>query len=1568
MAYTNGQADKMNFAIFTILLFVGCTVNAIYVNPNEPEKILLIKCIVLNQKSIHLRELYGDIPFSLMSTFNPGNKVRSAILNDQVLRLNNPAIQGFEKHCCGGQYVQRVFHSTQHTSLFVQSTITDTPTALAQTIVNNINTVMIMPSLYVIAGEMGMGKTVAMLKIHYEITQTKSPIWPVQIHLKSIRNDHPLAVASIYDIIQLTSTTEHSELFFNLLSFNPKKIVILFDGVDHCEPAEIANIFSIIKNIVERGATVVVSDRTVTTSRYASLGARIFEIPEMPVSEIKQFLKNIWTKELDTDNPNEKLSTSQNQRFNDYIETFTEILSQAPLPRTPTTLIRLAELFTKEKDLSIFRKHPSYNYRAGCVDYVLSNTPSSKLRAILENVPLNKMKLFDYLHRPEAFRSRNYVKNKIAQQFYGPHAVRQIFNTMPEIDNTRFEIDLQLANNHLELHGPQKFRAVHINPPLSIKFINSEYQNYYAAKYIAKKLDIINYPRLLFREIFKNPDSNDLLESVYSAIQDLYMHETIVNNLIKLLLYRGGIDPQIFHNIILYGPDELCYIIMKKLNELAPINFQQLFIESSIFYVQTERRFGMLPSNLYGLDYNLSKIMLRLRVTFTQYRAELLFKRNMIKSLGVLDHGSASAIYLDHHSFILTFETIITQPLPNLELFDLLIKWMPKTYFISQSRLDDFLYKAIDNIGDGCQDIANALVQFGADPTFINNEGHGLRQAAEKWNSKELLRYITDELRVPAVVTVALIDNYQSAGTSNTFPVISISTDEENSLSPKIPDDDSLQLFGIRKFDNNAPSNIEKCFKQIRRERRFVNSPINCQISWNDVDQFNDAVNRRSLNSILMNSDKFLNLLATMEYSNNIKAQQLLQLGKYLEYNHGNAKFITGDFTMLTQDILHHGGWTNYHQNKRLDSIIGNLFHPLRDVKSSRVRFSLPSRTIILWGAASLPMIRGFYSTIITCLQQYNDTNNNCLYASGVLAASAALGPASYPAIRLTPWLINKFSNTALDIIPSITPNLIHNNIKLMRYFGLKYGAKSMVVGLGAAGIGLDLYNIIELSQMIDQCSREKNNCLNKNKIDYIISLSFSCLSIVAEAGILIHGMLIATSIAFVPGLIIGLSLLLLQTFATGINDVIYYDNTYHTTISENFRIFFHKIALLDPPADIQALQQRTDWLNILQKRAFNLLEDSQGHIAAYAMGIGSFQTGQVQATTSTINMNHASLRNTQNLSRIVLNSINNLTTLCFPQRDTQAIYYDTPGVIKNDAIYKCANAIVIAQQQRWYNKIYKKSYIIYDLDLIDSGTIVGSHQLNNLFLINNGRSDLNIIGGSNLTTNTFIIRNETFRGTLFVYEQTNKNNLDLSSVNSSILHFIWHRKSQSGRVQFGKVIDDAFFISAYEWSPNLHVIGRSAKPEIFQCDYIKYNDKDNHTMTVDGAGGKSSTEMDQIIDCRTSILYPFTRIEDNNKNINNLYITYVWLGSKILSSNKIDGYATIRPQASTFAVIFGKYPLFASIYAVNYSPSDKSLVWKLAYMDSSLLILDIKPYSLTANSTSISENNKIPTVTLGDQ
>lgn len=715
-----------------------------------------------------------------------------------------------------------------------------------------------------------------------------------------------------------------------------------------------------------------------------------------------------------------------------------------------------------------------------------------------------------------------------------------------------------------------------------------------------------------------------------------------------------------------------------------------------------------------------------------------------------------------------------------------------------------------------------------------------------------------------------------------------------------------------------ANNNNEGCLLAYMRQSLSTRS---CGFTGNDID------------TTRINSDEFLETLATAEYRHDtIKAAELIDLARKLSNNDTHVSTImTGNSIQLASEVLLSGGLMRYRWHQRTSSVINRLWNGLLSSSSFRM-LTLSSRSLSRYTASTGIVLRTTLAAITKCAQLLMILQNDdvCIYGSTALLVSST-GLISYTTVNMM----------APQFFPSIIEKFTTNGFRA----GLQVTYRYLSSAYRIVGLGLTLWDIIRAARRLDNCLQLGAACSIKDKVDFIVAVSFSITTFIVSVGFIVTG---ATIVWTLP---IAIALILFQGIALSINTVIAYTNEYHTTADENARLFFHSLVLLPPPLDVQALKERSDWINHLQKRARQVMKHHD-KIIAYAIGIGHFANKNNGANSSYgyINMKILAKENTKGLSRVIPKSDNTTLLLCLPKKNDNALY-EKFTTEEPQALYKCDNAFVIADKRWKNNKNHENHYIVYDLEYMNSGEIIGSDIVNNNFITYSSDlySQLTITGGGGNTTNSFVIKKQ-FSGKIRFNKKSRSNILDYSAVKTSdYINFVGFNESLKGYIEF-----DRRALCALESQGNisqLHVIGRMNKQDRFNCangsgKVGRYNFISQ--IYIDGGGGESHLKLDELINCQISKLYPFTKIIGTVYSADSSYITYVPLSS--FGYNFNDGYndklATIEPQnASRFTIIFTKFPVFASTYSVTYSSIEKTLIWKLDYEDDSVLSLVVAPY-----------------------
>ncbi|MCM1002698.1 hypothetical protein DM84_05830, partial [Wolbachia pipientis] len=327
-----------------------------------------------------------------------------------------------------------------------------------------------------------------------------------------------------------------------------------------------------------------------------------------------------------------------------------------------------------------------------------------------------------------------------------------------------------------------------------------------------------------------------------------------------------------------------------------------------------------------------------------------------------------------------------------------------------------------------------------------------------------------------------------------------------------------------------------------------------------------------------------------------------------------------------------------------------------------------------------------------------------------------------------------------------------------------------------------------------------------------------------------------------VVGIAVGFGLMVGYGIYSGVSNIVEYEKKYDTTHDENWRIFWHTFAFQPVPQDVQHLAARKEMVNSLTKGAWQALNNSPNSTVAYGIGLGKVSGNTLRPDYAKILMNKAERANTRSLSRVIPHSIAGASRVCLPQVTDQD--YEKEGT-KNSfdfASYYCENSVVISHDNRVKAK-QKDKIIVYDLSNVDKGTIVGSNEWNNNFLIGSGTAE--ITGGSNKVVNRFVVNNVDFSGKI-IGGSNSVNILDLSQLKDTVIGVnvdYRFKPSVSGslkaRVNGRWLINDQIDNNSIF---NYYYVGRKNKVDKILC--MGYSEHftgiDDRDVIIDSGGGSN--------------------------------------------------------------------------------------------------------------------------------
>ncbi|MCC8369368.1 MAG: ankyrin repeat domain-containing protein [Rickettsia endosymbiont of Oxypoda opaca] len=625
----------------------------------------------------------------------------------------------------------------------------------------------------------------------------------------------------------------------------------------------------------------------------------------------------------------------------------------------------------------------------------------------------------------------------------------------------------------------------------------------------------------------------------------------------------------------------------------------------------------------------------------------------------------------------------------------------------------------------------------------------------------------------------------------------------------------------------------------------------------------------------------------------------------------------------------------------------------------------------LLNAAGRIQLIRGIHSTIATC---QDGSEGYCALSVSGLGYSFLSQPIESVMVKITPKIVNTAAGTAGKFIPRI---LGYNTKFAIQIGGMKYGAKIARGAAGALAGAFDIVDIAISSNALVQCVNRKDSndsCSDKEIRDNIASITFSGVSFIAGVGLTVAGAPLAAT---------GVGLVLIGGYAiySGVSNIIEYEEKYDTTHGENWSIFWRTILFQDMAKDIQHLAARQDAVNNITMEAWRNLEASPYNVVAYAIGLGRIKLSDVKNcetveryivglggdvsilpvrvteckidTISSLHPSHSVIHmheknaNTENLSRVIPNPINNATMICLP-KITNADYEKDIKKSVPTAIHYCDNAVVIVDNQRKSLK-NNDQWSIYDLRYINTGTIIGSRELHNIFLLFDGNTE--ILGGNN-TTSKFVFTSDKFLGQIYLGSNST-NILSTEQLTNEIIGFRI-TNIYSSNTGFSQIIlnDRSFAVRYFRYDDaKLHYVARKNKVDNVVCEPFhltnvhypgEYHIPAPH-ISIDSGGGYSSNRKDSIEDCSTVVVQPFTEVKGGNST----YTFYV----KTEGYENQDSSSTINVHGNG-TIIFPEISLLKDCDQITYSPVNNTISFRIPLSQNGTFILDVKNYLDRNNNT----------------
>lgn len=705
--------------------------------------------------------------------------------------------------------------------------------------------------------------------------------------------------------------------------------------------------------------------------------------------------------------------------------------------------------------------------------------------------------------------------------------------------------------------------------------------------------------------------------------------------------------------------------------------------------------------------------------------------------------------------------------------------------------------------------------------------------------------------------------------------------------------------------------NLNSCVRPGGRSKRSVNP---CLFSKGDVEKFSKGkVDENNVDKIIVDSEKFLTYVKSSQGEK--KNAQLVEFV--------GDKNIEGNHKYLFDKVVEDQGYGRYIENERIKNLHGDISQQNSGlIKSPKLKSRLMN------AAGGIQLIRGIHGTIVSCKE---GTVTDCGLNLGGIGWSFASQPIENVMVKITPKVVASAEKVAGKIVSG---TLGKQTKFAIRIAGVKFGS---TIAKGTAGAIAGVFDIVDIgmsaSNLVDCKKREDsdNPCGEKEIRDNIASISFSSVSFVS-------GVALTAASMPVVGIAVGFGLMVGYGIYSGVSNIIEYEKKYDTTHDENWRIFWHTFAFQPIPQDVQHLAARKEMVNSLTKGAWQTLNNSPSNTVAYGIGLGKVSGNTLRPDYAKILMNKEERANTRSLSRVIPHRIEDASRICLPQVTDQD--YEKEGT-KNSldfASYYCENSMVISHDNRVKGK-QKDKTIIYDLSNVDRGTIVGSNEWNNNFLIGSGTA--NTTGGSNKVVNRFVANNVDFSGKI-IGGSNSVNILDLSQLKDTVIGVNVNyrfKTSASGslkaRVNGRWLINDQIDNNGIF---NYYYVGRKNKVDEISC--MGYSEHftgiDDRDVIIDSSGGYNKNEKDVVENCKKVIISPYTTVKGGKSN----YTFYVkaaeYKGKGLYSEIDVDGTGT---------VIFPEIDLLGDCDQIAYSTNSNTLSLKINFGQNNQFTLDVKNY-----------------------
>ncbi len=715
-------------------------------------------------------------------------------------------------------------------------------------------------------------------------------------------------------------------------------------------------------------------------------------------------------------------------------------------------------------------------------------------------------------------------------------------------------------------------------------------------------------------------------------------------------------------------------------------------------------------------------------------------------------------------------------------------------------------------------------------------------------------------------------------------------------------------IFSFSQQQTKKKFNLNRCVKQSSRSKRSVGP---CLFSKDDVEKFSKVkVDENNVDKVIIDSEKFLTYIKSSQDEG--KNAQLIEFI-------GN-KNIEGDYKYLVDKAVGDQGYERYIQNERIKDLQGDVLQ-----QNSGLTKNPKLKSRLMNAAGGIQLIRGIHGAIVSCK---DGTATDCGLNLGGVGWSFASQPIENVMVKITPRVVT----SAEKVVGKIIPGTLGKQTKfVIRVAGVKFGSTVAKGVAGAVGGVFDIIDIgISANNLVDCKNRESsdNPCGEKEIRDNIASISFSGVSFVSGVALTAAGMPVV-------GIAVGFGLMVGYGVYSGVSNIVEYEKKYDTTHGENWSIFWRTILFQDMASDVQHLADRKNTVDSLAKEVWKALNNAPNSVVAYGVGLGKVSDNTLRPDYAKILMDKEDT-STKDLSRVIPDRIPGASRICLPKVTGQDYEKGITSSVQ-PPLYYCENAMVISHDSRVGMEQSGKT-IVYDLQNVDNGVIVGSNKWNNNFLIYPGTTK--ITGGNNVANRFVLVNNPSFLGKI-IGGSNSINILDLSQLaEDKVIGVIDYRFKPSAygqlkiRINSRLLIDDCVSNNLF----NYHYIGRQNKVDEVLCmgDSEHFTESDNRDVIIDNGGGLNRNRKDVVENCRKVIISPYTTVKGGKSNYTFYVKTADYKGKGLYSEINVDGTGT---------VVFPEIDLLSDCDQITYSKESNTLSLKINFGQNNQFTLDVKNY-----------------------